>query len=379
MCPGGHKAKLATYAAILAAGRGSRFGGDKVTQRLGELPVWRHAYDCFAGVLGAPQVFVVVNEDNESEIERQGAPKTVRGGGTRQESTLAALHSLPEGAEFLLIHDAARPFVSAELIGRVLEATQREGAAGAAVGVFDTIRNLELAVVPRADLRAMQTPQGSRVDWLLEAYARAEGEFTDDLAVLQAAGFPVALVPGDSGNFKITEPADFLRAQQKLGLPETRTGLGYDIHSFSEDPDRQLWLGGVAFDGHRALEGHSDADVLLHAITDAILGAVGLGDIGLHFPPSDPQWKNQPSLTFVRFAAEKARERGWQIVNIDATVIAESPKVMPRAREICSAVAAAVGTQPGRISVKATTNERLGSIGRSEGIAAFAVATLRLD
>ena len=370
---------MATYAAILAAGRGSRFGGDKVTQRLGELPVWRHAYDCFAGVLGASQVFVVVNEDNEAEIVRQGAPKTFRGGGTRQESTLAALQALSEDAEFLLIHDAARPFVSADLIRRVVEATEVHGAAGAAVGVIDTIRNLSLEVVPRSDLRAMQTPQGSRVDWLRQAYAQSEGEFTDDLAVLQAAGFPVSLVPGDSGNFKITEPADFLRAQRILGLPETRTGLGYDIHSFSDDPERRLWLGGVAFDGHRALEGHSDADVLLHAVTDAILGAVGLGDIGLHFPPADPRWKNQPSLTFVRFAAEKARERGWQIVNIDATVIAESPKVMPRAVEICLAIAEAIGTQPGRVSVKATTNERLGSIGRSEGIAAFAVAALRLD
>lgn len=350
-----------------------------MTQRLGNRPVWRHAYDRFAEVLGASNVFLVVNEDNEAEIVRQGALRTIRGGGTRQESTLAALEALPQDAEFLLIHDGARPFVSADVIQRVAEATEVNGAAGAAIGVIDTIRNLNLEVVPRSNLRAMQTPQGARVEWLRQAYAQAAGEFTDDLSVLQAAGFPVTLVPGDPENFKITEPADFLRARQKLGLPETRTGLGYDIHSFSDDPDRRLWLGGVAFGGHRALEGHSDADVLLHAITDAILGAIGLGDIGLHFPPSDPQWKNQPSITFVRFAAEKARERGWQIVNIDATVIAESPKVMPRASEICSVVAEAAGTQPARVSVKATTNERLGSIGRSEGIAAFAVATMRLD
>jgi 2-C-methyl-D-erythritol 4-phosphate cytidylyltransferase/2-C-methyl-D-erythritol 2,4-cyclodiphosphate synthase len=185
------------------------------------------------------------------------------------------------------------------------------------------------------------------------------------------------LVPGEPGNFKITTPEDFLRAQGALGMSETRSGFGYDIHPFSEDAERALWLGGVHFPGHPGLEGHSDADVLLHAVTDSLLGAAALGDIGQHFPNTDPQWRGKASSHFLRHAATLLQAEGWSVVNIDATVVAESPKVMKRASEIRMAIADAVGCDAARVSVKATTNERLGSIGRSEGIAAFATATIR--
>jgi 2-C-methyl-D-erythritol 4-phosphate cytidylyltransferase/2-C-methyl-D-erythritol 2,4-cyclodiphosphate synthase len=217
------------------------------------------------------------------------------------------------------------------------------------------------------------------------------GEQTDDLAVLQAAGMAVTTIPGDPDAFKITHPADWDRAETLARreralsgdydlagsvMPETRTGLGYDVHRFSLEPDRPMMLGGVFFQDVTGLDGHSDADVVLHAVVDALLGAAALGDIGMHFPPSDPKWHNAPSIKFLDFAVNEIRRLNWRIVHLDIAVIAESPKIMPRAIEIRTTIAEAAGITLDRVSIKATTNERMGFVGRGEGIACHAVATI---
>jgi len=223
----------------------------------------------------------------------------------------------------------------------------------------------------------MQTPQGVRVDWLREALAKATTEYTDELSMVQSLGHVVQLVDGSPENFKVTHASDVLRARAKFGGPLTRTGFGYDVHRFSTDPNRTLMLGGVAFPGATALDGHSDADVLLHAATDAILGARADGDIGVHFSNTDPRWQGAPSIKFLEFAYERAKAAGYTLVNLDIAVVAEKPKIMPKAEEMRQKIARALGVANSQISIKATTNEGMGAIGREEGIAAWAVATLR--
>jgi 2-C-methyl-D-erythritol 4-phosphate cytidylyltransferase/2-C-methyl-D-erythritol 2,4-cyclodiphosphate synthase len=370
---------LKTYAAILAAGNGSRFGSDKTQALLGRRPVWRWSYDAYSNHPLIAGVILVGSESNLLAFNGVCLTALVTGGATRQESSLAALNALPSDAEAVLIHDAARPFASAKLVTDVVEAVERSGAAAAAVQVTDTIKELRgtgVLTLDRSRLVAMQTPQGAKVELLRQAHASSNGNATDDMAMIEAIGVHPELVSGEPQNFKITTPEDLARARALIGSPEVRTGLGYDIHPFSDDPSRTLFLGGVAFPGHPALDGHSDADVLLHAATDALLGAIALGDIGQHFPNTDPRWRGEPSLTFLRHAAMLLREAGWRVVNLDMTAIAESPKVMKKADEIRATVAEAIGIDASRVSIKATTNEKLGSIGRSEGIAAFATATV---
>jgi 2-C-methyl-D-erythritol 4-phosphate cytidylyltransferase/2-C-methyl-D-erythritol 2,4-cyclodiphosphate synthase len=222
----------------------------------------------------------------------------------------------------------------------------------------------------------MQTPQGGLRDVLAQAHLQASEEHTDELALVDAAGLPYEIVPGDPENFKITTPDDLKRAEAMLGPIETRTGLGYDIHAFSRDAGRRLMLGGVFFEEELALEGHSDADVILHAAVDALLGAAALGDIGQHFSNTDPQWKGEPSVTFLKHAGALLHAGGWRIVNLDVAVMAERPKIMPRALEMRQAIGAALDMDVDRVSIKATTNEGLGAIGRGEGIAAYATATI---
>ena len=370
---------MKTYAAILAAGGGTRFGGDKTLALLGRRPVWRWSFDTYAEHPEIAGVVLVGSDSNLEALQASGAHAVVRGGKTRQESSLAALEALPMDAEALLIHDAARPFTSMALVSSVIQAVERVGAAAAAIPVVDTIKQISpdgISTLDRERLVAMQTPQGARVELLRQAHAASSGNTTDDMALIEAIGVHPEIVLGEPQNFKITTPEDLSRARALIGSPEIRTGLGYDIHPFSNDPSRTLYLGGVAFHDHAALDGHSDADVILHAATDALLGAVGLGDIGQHFPNTDPRWLGEPSLTFLRHAAQLLRERGWRVVNLDMTAIAESPKVMKKSEEIRALVGEAIGIDPSRISIKATTNERLGSIGRSEGIAAFATAAV---
>jgi 2-C-methyl-D-erythritol 4-phosphate cytidylyltransferase/2-C-methyl-D-erythritol 2,4-cyclodiphosphate synthase len=366
-------------AAILAAGSSSRAGFDKTLVDLAGRPVWRWSFETYSSQPQIQDVFVVGSQANFQTIAAEGV-RVVLGGSTRQESVRKALESV--SADVLLLHDAGRPFVSGRVIGDVVAAIERSGAAAAAVPVVDTIKEIMpegVKTLDRSRLIAMQTPQGARVELLRRAHHLATADATDDMALLEHIGVQPEIVLGDPKNFKITTAEDLERARAAAGViaSETRIGFGYDVHPFSSDEARTLMLGGVAFPGHPALDGHSDADVLLHAATDALLGAAGLGDIGQHFPNTEPRWKGEPSLTFLKAAANLLREARWTVVNLDITVVAESPKIGPKALEIISCIASALELAKDRVSVKATTNEKLGFIGRGEGIAATAACCIR--
>jgi 2-C-methyl-D-erythritol 4-phosphate cytidylyltransferase/2-C-methyl-D-erythritol 2,4-cyclodiphosphate synthase len=362
-------------AVILAAGKGTRFGGDKLRARLGGKPVWRWSFDVFAAHPRVESIVLVCPSGELDDWQSLALDAiVVEGGYSRQDSCQLGVSAL-SGCTLALIHDGARPFVDAALVDRVIDATVESGAAAPVVPVSDTLRNLDGEIVDRDGLRAMQTPQGVNVAAILKAHSDTADEFTDDVALMQSIGIEPTLVAGDTLNLKITTEDDLAKARGIVGFRETRTGLGYDVHRFSSDPIRPLMIGGVRFEG-AGLEGHSDADALIHAIVDAILGAASLGDIGVHFPNTDPQWKDRPSLDFLKSASEMVRRAGWAIVNVDASVISEKPKVMAQSAMIRQKLAEAIGISPDRVSVKATTNEGLGALGRSEGLAAFAVATL---
>lgn len=365
---------MKVFAVLLAAGRSERMGFDKIRFPLRGKPVWRHSFDALHSHPEIAGVGIV------GDVECPEADFVIAGGDSRTASSKNGIVATPEWAEIVLIHDAARPFVSAEVISRVIQGVREAGASTPGIPSADTIKRIGrdgLETLPREELVATQTPQGALREQLLSLYRVNNQEFTDDMAMLEANGMKPKLVAGDPRNFKITTPEDLARAAAMLGAPETRTGIGYDIHRFSPDPERELWLGGIRFEGAPGLDGHSDADVILHAVVDSLLGAASLGDIGAIFPNTDPQWKNEPSIHFVRYAADELGQRGWDIVHIDIAVIAEMPKVMPRALEIRTTLAGAIGCDLDRVSIKATTNETLGAIGRGEGIAAFATATIR--
>lgn len=362
-----------TVAIVVAAGRSQRFGRDKLRLPLGGRPVWRWSVETF---LRDPQVDAV-GLVGSADLALPDLAFRVEGGESRQASVLRGLEAASEaGAEaWALIHDGARPFVSSALVGRVLEAAREQGAAAPVMPVYDTVRDIgDGAVAPRERLRAFQTPQAARVRDLLRAHREAAREAPDDIALLEAIGIRAALVAGDRTNFKITTEEDY--AMARALTEETRTGIGYDVHAFSLDPGRTLMLGGVRFPGEPGLKGHSDADALLHAATDALLGAAGLGDIGAHFPPTESRWKDASSLVFLAKAGTLVREEGWSVVHLDATVLAERPKIGERRDEIRRSIASTLGIDPDRVSIKATTHEGLGAIGRGEGIAAMAIATL---
>lgn len=370
-----------TAAIILCAGSGSRFGSDKLALMLGSKPLWKWSVDTFVQHTGIDMVVVVTAAEKVEDIRaRCAAGQCVVGADTRQGSVLRGLLALPEDVDFVLIHDGARPFVTSKMISDCLVACREYGAVMVGIPVVDTVRQRSeegVRVLDRDQLVAAQTPQGGRRSDLIAAHQSGISS-TDDAGLLEAKGIPVTLVEGDRRNLKVTTREDFEMARSLVeSSTETRTGLGYDIHAFSEDPNRPLWLGGVRFEGCPGLEGHSDADALLHAVVDALLGATAMGDIGLLYPPSDAQWKDAPSIRFLRETAERVRAAQWEILHLDATILAEVPKVMPRSQEIRHAIAQAAGISMDRVSIKATTNEKLGAIGRSEGIAAMAVATVR--
>ncbi len=374
------------YAILLAAGRGTRFGEDKVTKLLGDRPVWRWSYDILASHPQIADVIVIHGDHNAASFAEV---RTAIGGESRPASVRAGFDALPKDATHAVIHDAARPFLTAALLDAVLAKLDTADGVAPATRVTDTVRHAgSLAVIDREQLLAMQTPQLVDVEKYLNALNHAKTT-TDDLEVLQSAGMEVTTVAGSDDNFKITSAADWVRAESvalsrvpkatqnaSFAMPEFRTGLGYDVHRFSGDLERPLWLGGVVFPDHVGLDGHSDADVILHAVVDAILGAAALGDIGWHFPPSDPRWYNAPSIKFLDFAVNQVRQIGWQIVHLDIAVIAEAPKIMPRSGEIRTLIAETAGVSLDRVSIKATTNEGMGFVGRKEGIACHAVATL---
>lgn len=316
----------------------------------------------------------------------------VVGGASRQESVLEGLKALaPLQPDRVLIQDAARPFCSPRLIADILTALDDHDAALPVLPVTDTIkRSLDGVDVAKTEDRrqlfAAQTPQGFRFGPIFSAHMRSgtvRREFTDDAEIAEWAGMRVAMVEGDRDNLKITHPEDFARAEriiEKGDRMETRIGTGYDVHPF--EPGDGVWLCGVKIPHHAKLQGHSDADVALHALTDAILGAIGEGDIGTHFPPSDMQWKGAASTLFLRHAGELVARKGGRIVNLDVTIVAEAPRIATHVPAMCAAIADTLGISASRVAVKATTNEKLGFIGREEGIVAMASASVevpRLD
>ena len=382
---------------IVAAGRGSRFGGEipKQYRLLGGLPVLTRTLAAFGTALPEARLLTTIHPDDSelyaaavSALPADVAARVlpwVAGGATRQASVCNGLETSSSGSQkIVLVHDAARPFASNELIWRACAAARNFGAAVPGFAVTDTIKMVDgegaVASTPdRATLRAVQTPQAFDYALLLSAHRAAAGlELTDDAAVAEKAGHKVHVFEGDAGNMKITSAGDLEAAERRLAgdLSDVRVGSGYDVHAF-EDGDH-VWLGGVAIPHTKKLLGHSDADVLMHAVTDAIFGALADGDIGSHFPPSDPQWKGAASHIFLAYAAERVRARGGMIAHIDAIVIAERPKVGPHRDAIRAKLAEIMGMDVGRVAVKATTSERLGFTGREEGIAATATATIRL-
>jgi len=383
-----------TAAILVAAGRGLRAGagGPKQYRTLGGRPVIARAMAAFSS---HPAVFVVqpvVNPDDASAFEaavsglRHEPPAS--GGATRQASVLAGLEALARHKpDLVLIHDAARPFVSSELISRAIEAAPITGAAIPAIAVADTIKIIgdagQVEATPdRSRLRIAQTPQAFRFNVILDAHRRAAREgrndFTDDAALAEWAGLTVITFEGDPANMKLTTPEDFIREESRLAamLGDVRTGTGYDVHAFGDGD--HLMICGVRVPHSRGFLAHSDGDVGLHALVDAILGALADGDIGSHFPPSDLRWKGAASDQFLKHAVQRVGDRGGRIANLEVTLICERPKIGPLRDAMRARIAEIAGVDISRVAVKATTSERLGFTGREEGIAATASATIRL-
>jgi 2-C-methyl-D-erythritol 4-phosphate cytidylyltransferase/2-C-methyl-D-erythritol 2,4-cyclodiphosphate synthase len=380
-----------THALIVAAGRGSRMAADvpKQYRRLAGRPVLAWSVSAFAGHPGIASVCCVIHPDDtalyEAAIAGLTRPDTVAGGETRQASVRNGLDALAADAapgDRVLIHDGARPLLSLTLIDRVIAALDTAPGAIAALPVVDTLKReqngLAAATIDRAGLWRAQTPQGFDLAAIRAAHGATAGRaLTDDAAVAEAAGLDVRLVPGAEENLKITTEDDLARAERLLaGAAETRTGSGFDVHRFG--PGDKVRLCGIDIPHDHGLVGHSDADVGLHAITDALLGAIGDGDIGSHFPPSDPAWRGADSAAFLEHATGLVARRGGRIVHLDITLICERPKVGPHRDAMRRRIAGLLGLDAGRVSVKATTTEGLGFTGRREGIAAQAVATVAL-
>jgi 2-C-methyl-D-erythritol 4-phosphate cytidylyltransferase/2-C-methyl-D-erythritol 2,4-cyclodiphosphate synthase len=381
-------------AVIVAAGRGRR-SGDGIPKQYRPLAgpsALRRSLILLSGTCRLAPVQVVIHPDDRDLYQEaaQGLalPPPVAGGDTRQGSVLAGLAAMePKNPDHVLIHDAARPFASPQLIARAIEAGRATGGAIPALRIADTVKSVAadgriVGTADRETLRIVQTPQAFAFAPLIAAHRRAEKEgrsdFTDDAALLEWAGLPVSTFEGEAGNMKLTTPEDLMRAEAMLRdrLTDIRTGMGFDVHAFG--PGDHVMLGGVAIAHDRGLSGHSDADVVLHALVDAILGALAEGDIGAHFPPSDPQWRGAASDAFLRFAVERVTRRGGLIAHLDVTLVCEAPKIGPHRDAMRLRIAGIAGIDQGRVAVKATTSEGLGFTGRREGIVAYATATIRL-
>ncbi|KAF2992136.1 bifunctional 2-C-methyl-D-erythritol 4-phosphate cytidylyltransferase/2-C-methyl-D-erythritol 2,4-cyclodiphosphate synthase [Methylocystis sp. MJC1] len=400
---------------VVAGGRGSRAGEGmpKQYRRLADKTVLARTLEAMGASAPGARLKAVIHPDDRalyaqsvaelSDAARAAVSEPALGGATRQESVRNGLEAVARESapQIVLIHDAARPFADPALIARAIAAARAHGAAVPGVPLNDTVKEIDaagfvVATPDRARLRAVQTPQSFRFPLILAAHraaAAADREYTDDAMIAEAAGHAVHVFPGDLANFKLTTPEDFARAMDQIKaaapqsddltnvrtinvLTDVRTGQGYDVHAFAEGD--QVWLGGVSIPHSHSLAGHSDADVLMHAITDAVLGAIAEGDIGAHFPPSDSQWKGAASKIFLEHACKLVRARGGMIAHIDATVVCEAPKVGPHRDAIRASLAEIMELDIGRVAIKATTTEKLGFTGRREGIAALAIATVRL-
>ncbi|MGE0279618.1 MAG: bifunctional 2-C-methyl-D-erythritol 4-phosphate cytidylyltransferase/2-C-methyl-D-erythritol 2,4-cyclodiphosphate synthase [Rhizobiaceae bacterium] len=380
-------------AVLVAAGRGERAGagGPKQYRQIGGKAIIRHTIERFAAHPAIRKVVVVIHADDEDLFRQAAGPladrlRVVVGGPTRQDSVHRGLEALAtEKPDIVLIHDAVRPFVEDLLLDRVIDAVSSQQASLPATPLVETIKRADenrtiTETVDRQNLFSAQTPQGFPFAPILAAHRKAaeadRADFTDDAAIAEWVGLPVKLVEGSPDNIKITWPRDIEMAEQRMsgGFPDVRTGNGYDVHAF--EPGDHVTLCGVSIPHDKKLSGHSDADVALHALTDALLATCGAGDIGTHFPPSDPQWCGAASRIFVEHAAAIVRARGGRIANADVTLICEAPRVGPHRETMTKALVAMLGISEDRVSIKATTNERLGFIGRQEGIAAIATATV---
>jgi 2-C-methyl-D-erythritol 4-phosphate cytidylyltransferase/2-C-methyl-D-erythritol 2,4-cyclodiphosphate synthase len=371
-----------------------RAGGDvpKQYRRIVGEPVIRPSLARFSSHPAIAAVQPVIHPDDDamfrSATRGLDVLPPVHGGATRQASVRAGLEALSSHEpHIVLVHDAARPFLSDALVTRAIAAGEASGAAIPAIAVADTVKKVDAAgrvieTVDRSQLRAVQTPQAFAYALLYEAHRKAiaagHDDFTDDAALAEWAGHPVTTFEGETANVKLTTGDDFARAEalRLTALADVRTGNGFDVHAFGDGD--HVMLGGVQIAHGRGLSGHSDADVVLHALVDALLGALADGDIGQHFPPSDPQWRGVSSDRFLAFAAERVRARGGMIAHLDVTVVCEAPRIGPHRDAIRERIAAIAGIAANRVAVKATTSEKMGFTGRGEGIVAIATATVRL-
>lgn len=372
---------MRTIAIIVAAGQGTRAGGTMPKQfaPLAGKPMLEHGFDALTSHPAVDGVYVVIGPGQEEALRAAlGEVPFAIGGATRRESVANGLAALGQ-ADRVLIHDAARPFLPHAVIDRLLAALETHDGAIPGLPVADTLVTATGVSVPRDGLVRVQTPQAFRYAAIVQAHAAwpADAEATDDAQMLRALGMDVAVVEGSTMLEKITHPADFAAAEARHGAAmRVRTATGYDVHRFAEG--EELWLGGVRVPHARGLSGHSDADVALHAITDALLGTIGAGDIGMHFPPSDPRWRGAASARFLEHAAALVAAEGGVVDFIDLTLICEAPKIGPHREAIRASIAGILGLPVSAVGVKATTTERLGFTGRGEGMAAQAIATVRV-
>ena len=388
---------MTAAAVIVAAGAGMRAGGErpKQYQSIGGKPVLRHAVEAFMRHPGIARIQVVIGEDQsalyDAAVGDLPLPRPVAGGATRQISVARGLEALRRSQpDLVLIHDGARPFISASIISHVIAHLDRHAAVAPALPVTDTLKrakgNMVEETVDRGGLWAVQTPQGFRYEAIAEAHARA-GEaaghsFSDDASIAEWAGMEVALITGSPDNAKVTTAEDVaaadrrLRQQAMMALGDIRVGQGFDVHAFG--PGDHVTLCNVRIDHDRGLSGHSDADAALHALTDALLGSIGEGDIGVHFPPSDPQWRGADSAIFLVHAARLIAARGGVIAHADLTIVCEAPRIAPHVPAMRRRITEILGLTPDRVAVKATTSEAMGFTGRGEGLVAMATATVRL-
>ncbi len=391
------KKSIKTIALLVAAGKSERMGGEipKPYLHLGGEPILRRTIKAFLNHPEIDAVRVVIRREHHAlyrrAIEGLTLMPLVVGGDSRQESVRRGLEALSHWQpECVLVHDAARPMTSPELISRVIASLDAHKGAVPALAVVDTVRRAKDGIaqetISREGLFAVQTPQGFNYQTLLATHRQLASEnLTDDAALLEKTGVPVVIVEGDASNIKITTEADITMLEQAMTSDmETRTGMGFDVHALkphdADTPMSQQYikLCGIKIPFTHYLEGHSDADVGLHALVDAILGAIGAGDIGMHFPPDDRKWQGADSERFLLHAYELLKARGGELVHMDVTLICERPKVSQHREDMIKHIAATLKIAPDRVSVKATTTEKLGFTGRSEGIAAQAVATIKL-